>query len=218
MLQEVTMYIGFDLETGGFDKKRHTITEAYFAIWNDDWVLVDELHMYLKNDNGEVIGEDEAFKVSGINRNELLANPDTLTYTQGRTKLISMLEKHKTPGKRIHYKFLGQNITAFDIPFMEEQGLFTSQHIKKCGISHNPIDTTNIVTWLKDMNILPSTVGSLSTLVEYFGLPKAAAHRARNDVHMQKDVYVKLCDLFKNNAIANLNNTDNNDLLKIVEL
>lgn len=211
------MYLGFDLETGGFDKKHHTITEAYFAIWDEKWTLHDDLHLYLKNDKGEIVGEEEAFKVSGINPQELLSNPSTLTYSEGRAKLLSMLEKHKIPGKRVHYKFLGQNITAFDIPFMEEQGFFTSAHLKKAGITHNPIDTTSIVTWLKDMGILPANVGGLGSLVEYFGLPKGTAHRAKDDVHMQKDVYVKLCQLFKNNSINNLKQ-DNDDLLKIVEL
>ena len=211
------MYLGFDLETGGFDKKRHTITEAYFAIWNEDWTFIDDVHLYLKNDKGEVVGEEEAFKVSGINPQELLSNSSTLTYSEGRAKLLAMLEKHKVPGKRVHYKLLGQNITAFDIPFMEEQGFFTSAHLKKGGITHNPIDTTSIVTWLKDMGILPANVGGLGTLVEYFNLPKGTAHRAKDDVHMQKDVYVKLCELFKNNSINNLKQ-DNDDLLKIVEL
>jgi DNA polymerase III epsilon subunit-like protein len=211
------MYLGFDLETGGLDKKRHTITEAYFAIWDESWVLIDELHLFLKNDKGEVHGEEEAFKVSGINPQELLANPDTVTYSEGRARLAAMLENHKVPGKRVHYKLLGQNIAMFDIPFMDEQGFFTSAHLKKGGVTHNPIDTTMIVTWLKEIGILPTNIGGLGTLVEYFGLPKATAHRAKNDVHMQKDVYVKLCQLFKNNSLNNVKQ-DNDDLLKIVEL
>jgi len=211
------MYLGFDLETGGFDKKRHTITEAYFAVWDENWTLLNDLHLYLKNDKGEVIGEEEAFRISGINREELLANPNTLTYSEGRIKLLNMLEQHKIPGKRVHYKLLGQNIAGFDIPFMEEQGFFTNVHLKKAGITHNHFDTTLIVTWLKDMEILPSNIGSLGTLVEYFGLPKGTAHRAKDDVHMQKDVYVKLCELFKNNSINNLKQ-NSDDLLKIVEL
>lgn len=211
------MYLGFDLETGGFDKKRHTITEAYFAVWNENWILLDELHLYLKNDKGQIFGEEEAFKVSGINPQELLSSPDTLTYTDGRSKLLTMLEKHKSPGKRVHYKLLGQNIAMFDIPFMEEQGFLTSAHLKKGGITHNPIDTTLIVTWLKDIGMLPSTVGGLGSLVEYFNLPKGTAHRARDDVHMQKDVYIKLCEIFRNNSLNNLKHS-NDDLLKIVEL
>jgi len=210
-------YLGFDLETGGFDKKKHTITEAYFAIWDEKWNLLDELHLFMKNDKGEVIGEEEAFKITGINPQELLASPDTVTYTEGRNKLFAMLEKHKIPNKRIHYKMLGQNVIAFDVPFMQEQGFLSEIQMKKAGIHHNAIDTTVIVTWLKDINVLPSNIGNLSTLVEYFGLSKGTAHRAKDDVLMQKEVYIKLCELFKNNAIANLNSSDN-DLLKIVEL
>lgn len=212
------MYLGFDLETGGFDKKKHTITEAYFGIWDEKWNLIDEIHLFLKNDNGEIIGEKEAFDISGINPEKQLLDPSTLTYSEGRVKLLSVLEKYKIQGKRSHYKLLGHNISGFDIPFMEEQGFFTSQHIKKAGISHNPLDTTVLVSWLKDMDVLPSTVGSLGSLVEYFELPKGTAHRAKDDVHMQKNVYIKLCELFKSNSINNLKSSDNNDLLRIVEL
>ncbi len=46
-------YLGFDLETGGFNKKEHTITEAYFAIWDEEWNLLDDLHLLLKNTENE---------------------------------------------------------------------------------------------------------------------------------------------------------------------
>jgi len=171
----------------------------------------------MKHDNGTIVGEPEAFKITGIDPVVLLDSPDTLTYSEAREKLLSMLEKHKIPGKRSHYKYLGQNIVAFDIPFMQEQGFFTETHAKKAGIHHNAIDTTQIVTWLKDIDVLPSNVGNLGSLVEYFGLPKGIAHRAKDDVHMQKEVYIKLCELFKKNSLNNLGMSDN-DLLKIVEL
>ena len=211
--------LGFDLETGGLDRKTHTITEAYFAIWNEKWELLEDIHLYLKNDNGEVIGEKEAFDITGINPEEHLKNPDTLTYTEGRTKLLEMLKRHKIPRKRIHYRLLGQNISLFDIPFMQEQGFLTESQSKKAGIAHNCLDSTSIVTWLKSLDVLPSNVGNLSSLVEFFGLPKGTAHRAKDDVHMQKDVYIKLCELMKNNMKANLQSQgQDNDLLKIVEL
>ena len=53
-------YLGFDLETGGFDMIEHTINEAYFAIWDKDWNLLEDLHLYLKNDDGEIYGTAEA--------------------------------------------------------------------------------------------------------------------------------------------------------------
>ena len=212
-------YLCYDLETGGLDKHKHTITEAFFAIWDEEWNLLDTLHLYLKNDAGEVIGEEAAWKMTGIDPDELLANPDTITYSEGREKLLTMLKKHKIPRKRNHYQFLGQNIAAFDGPFMEAQGFLTQEHRKKAGIHHNVLDTTIYITWLKKLGILPATVGSLGSLVEYFDLQKREAHRAEDDVYMQKDVYIALCDLIKQMSIGNLNSTDSsNDLLKIVEL
>jgi hypothetical protein len=66
---------------------------------------------------------------------------------------------------------------------------------------------------------LPDNVGSISSLVEYFNLPKGVAHRAKDDVLMQKEIYLKLCDLFKKSMIANLSGVNSNsDLLKIIEL
>jgi hypothetical protein len=211
-------YLGFDLETGGFDKYNHTITEAYFAIWDKKWNLLDELHLYLKNDNGKIHGEEQAFRVTGIDPESQLLDPNTLTYTEGRAKLLEMLAKHKIPKKRTHFRYLGQNITYFDIPFMEAQGFLTEDQAKKAGINHNPLDTTNIVTWLKDMEMLPSNVGSISSLIEYFELPKGKAHQARDDVHMQKEIYIRLCNLIKDASKANLlSQGQDNDLLKIVE-
>jgi hypothetical protein len=210
-------YLGFDLETGGLNKEKHTITEAYFAIWDTDWILLEDLHLLLKNDNGEVIGEKEAFDITGINPEEHLNNPETLTYSEGRAKLLEMLSRHKIPHKRNHYRFLGQNITAFDIPFMQAQGFLSEKQTKKAGIHHNTLDTTSIVTWLKQIDILPETVGSISSLIEYFELPKGTAHRAKDDVHMQKEIYIKLCNLIKQGTMANLGSQEN-DLLKIVEL
>lgn len=211
-------YLGFDLETGGFNKDRDTITEAYFAIWDKDRKLLEDLHLFMKNDDGEIIGDQEAFEITGIDPEVQLNDPNTVTYTEGREKLIAMLTRHKIPKKRLHYRFLGQNIVYFDIPFMDRQGFFTEEQVKKAGIGHNSLDTTLIVTWLKEVGILPSSVGSIDSLIEYFGLQKGNLHTAKDDTHMQKDIYFKLCDLMKQATMANLggNNSDS-DLLKIVE-
>lgn len=213
------MYLCFDLETGGFDMKNHTINEAYFSLWDENWQFVDEIELLLKNDDGEIHGTEEAFKVTGIDPEEHLKNPLTVTYSQGREQLLAMLTQHKTPKKKTHYRFVGQNIVAFDIPFMQAQGFLSEEQMKKAGISHNSLDSTAIVTWLKDIKALPDNVGSISSLIEYFNLPKGTAHRAKDDVLMQKEIYLKLCDLFKKSMIANLSNTNSNsDLLKIIEI
>jgi len=156
--------------------------------------------------------------MTGIDPDELLANPDTVTYTEGRQKLTEMLLKHKIPKKRNHYQWLGQNIASFDIPFMEAQKFFTSEQSKKCGVHHNVLDTTVYATWLKRIGILPNDVGNLGSLVKYFGIETREAHRAKDDVLMQKEVYIAMSDMIKKMSIGNLNSTGNNDLLKIVEI
>lgn len=209
--------LGFDLETGGFDPKEHTIMEAYFAIWDENDNLIDELHLLLKDDNGNVNATESALEATGMNVEEHLANPNTITYSEGREKLIAMLQRNKIPGKQKHYRYLGQNVIAFDIPFMHESGFFTKEMAKKYGINHNAVDTTVLVTWLKDLDMLPNSVGSISSLVEYFGLSKGTAHTAKDDTHMQKDIYIKLCNMMKQAAKNNLTSGDS-DLLKVVEL
>lgn len=212
-------YLGFDLETGGLDMANHTINEAYFAIWDKDWNLLEDLHLYLKNDEGKINGTEQAFAITNINPVEHLNNPNTLTYSEGRKLLTEMLTRHKIPRKKKHYRLLGQNIIAFDIPFMKIQGFLTEENMKKCGINHNSLDTTAIVTWLKELDILPSNVGSISSLIDYFELPKGTAHRAKDDVHMQKEIYIRLCDIIKRISQANLiGQNQDSDLLKIVEL
>lgn len=211
--------ICYDLETGGLDKFNHTITEAFFAVFDENWVQLDSLHLYLKNDAGEVKGEEQAFKITGIDPDELLANPDTVTYTEGREQLLTMLAKHKLPKKQKHFQLLGQNIAAFDGPFMEIQGFLTQEHKKTAGIHHNVLDTTVYTTWLKKLGILPDDVGNLGSLVKYFGLQGREAHRAEDDVYMQKDVYIAMSDMVKKMALNNLNSVgSSSDLLKIVEL
>jgi DNA polymerase III alpha subunit (gram-positive type) len=213
------MYLGFDLETGGIDKTKYTIMEGYFALWDEDWNFVEDLHLLLKNDEGKIFGEEEVYKIIGIDPEQHLLNPNTVTYSEGREKLHEMLNRHKQPKKRSHYRFLGQNILGFDIPFMESQGFFREEDIKKAGISHNSLDTTCIVTWLKDIDVLPDHVGSISSLIDYFELPKGTAHRAKDDVHMQKEIYLRLSNLLKKNSLENLKtNLVDSDLLRIIEL
>jgi DNA polymerase III alpha subunit (gram-positive type) len=210
-------YLGFDLETGGLDETKNTIMEAYYAIWDENWNLLEDLELHMTDDEGNVNAEQEALDITGINLEEHMARPDLVTYSQGRAKLEEMLQRHKIPKKRTHYRFLGQNIAGFDIPFMKHQGFMNPEQMKKAGINHNPIDTTILVTWLKQIGILPTSVGSIGSLIEYFGLPQGKLHSAKDDVLMQKEIYIRLCDIMRKSTVANLGSVDS-DLLKIVEL
>jgi DNA polymerase III epsilon subunit-like protein len=55
---------------------------------------------------------------------------------------------------------------------------------------------TNI---LKDIGVLPETVGNLGSLVRYFEIQERTAHTAKDDVLMMIDVYDKMVQMLKGN-------------------
>ena len=56
-------------------------------------------------------------------------------------------------------------------------------------VHYGIIDTKSNTDFLKDAGWLPRDVGTLISLVEFFGIPKRDAHRAKGDTLMCVDVY-----------------------------
>lgn len=207
------MYNWFDTETSGTNPKIHSVLTAYFGIYNENLEFVDELELFLKPDSGEIIAEDQALKINGINLQEHLNNPKTITYSQGKEVIMDFFQKHKPKG-RSRLRPSGHNI-EFDKNFLFNQIIGEEDWSKY--IHHNSIDTLRIVTFLQDINMLPSDVSRLSDLVEHFGVPKRDAHDAREDVKMNVELYKKMKEMLtqtKNNSAL----VAGSDLLKIVEL
>ena len=208
-------YLAFDCETSGTNPKEHMLLTIYFGVYNSDFELIDELDMYLKPDtenHGEKV-EEKALEITGIDVQSHLANPDTITYTQGAAKLSELLEKHKIKGKRIHYRPIGQNI-EFDLKFVYEK--LMSQELWEKKVHYKYLDTLRIVTFLQDVGILASDIGNLSSLVEYFNIPMGQAHNAKEDVRMTVDVYKALKSML-NEKKDNFSGVSNNSLLEIIE-
>ena len=85
-------YMWFDCETGGVDPDKHSLLTAYFGIYNEDLVLIDELDLQLKpSDLSKLVVQPEALKVTGIDLNEHLKDPQTITYEEGTVKLVKLL-------------------------------------------------------------------------------------------------------------------------------
>lgn len=185
-------YLFFDLETGGMDSKTHTILTGYFCILNENKEYVDELELSLKLDNGKVVAEDQALKITGINVLEHLNSEKTITYTEGKKKLLEFLTKHKIKGKRKHYRPSGQNI-EFDLRFLFDQ-LEIEEDWKKM-VDYKTLDSLRITTFLQDIQMLPSDIGNLESLVDYFNLPKGTTHNAKEDVKMTIEVYKALSNM-----------------------
>lgn len=209
-------YLWFDCETGGTDEKAHSLLTAYFAILDENFNMLDELDLKLKPSSGVIVNDPEAAKITGIDTAEHLADPETITYEQGKDKLLKMLDKHKIKGKRKHYRPSGQNI-GFDINFVLAQMVDKEDWSKL--VHHRPIDTLSIITVLQDVGILPKDLGPLGGLVEYFNIPMGNAHNAKEDIRMTVDVYkalIALLQSLKGNALQG--NTSNNSLLEIIEI
>lgn len=181
----------FDCETGGVDPKKSDLLTAYFCITDENLNVIDELDLKLKPDSGDVRAEADALKVNGIILEEHLADPETITYSEGSKKLKEFLKKH-SPKKR-GIRPAGHNI-AFDIGFVTEHLISKEEWDSFCH--YRVLDTTPICTFLQDIAVWPARVGSLTSIVEYLGLPMLKAHTAKDDVLMWVSAYKKIKEQF----------------------
>lgn len=205
-------YLFVDTETSGISPQKHSLLTAYFGVYNDKLEFIDELDLYLKPDDGNVICDPKAMEITGIKIDEHLVVADT--YSEGKKKLLSLLAKHKIPGKRKHYRLCGHNID-FDKHFLFAQ--FIDQDEWEKLVHYNTIDTLRVCTFLQDVGIIPNDLGQLSALVEFFNIPMGNAHNAKEDIKMTVEVYRAMKKMMENRKLDMIGNIDSS-LLSIVEM
>lgn len=199
-------YAAFDSETGGLNPDEVDMLTFYMSILNDDLELVDELYLKLKPDKGIPVAHADALKVNGINVKAHLEDPETVTYSEGKNKLIKMLTKyHKKEGRFNNIKPLGYNV-----PFDER---FTWKHLLPFNewekfMHYKRVDVMERVDFLKESKWFPSDLGSLSSVNDYLQLPKRTAHNAKDDTLMCVDVYAKLLSIMKSKKDNAASQTD----------
>ena len=206
-------YLWYDCETGGTDRDVHTLLTAYFAIYNEQWEKLDELELFMKPDEGDIVAVQEALEVTGIGIKSHLEDPRTITMSEAKKVLIEFLEKHKIKGKRRHFRPCGQNI-GFDENFVMAQ-LVPEEEWRKL-VHYRAIDTLQILTFLQDVGFLPKELGNLGSQVEYFSIPEGKAHDAKEDIRMTVDVYRAYRKLLIDKK-DNISGVSTNSLLSIVE-
>lgn len=207
----------YDCETGGLYHDKQSLLTAYFDVCDENLKTIDSLYLQLKPADLKDLSVDvEALKINGINLQEHLNDPATLTYKEGQAKLLAFLEKHKIKGKRKHFRPCGHNID-FDNRFIWHQ-LMPKETWDKL-IHYHQLDTTNVTTFLQDVGILPKSMNTrLTGLADYFNIPEIDAHNAMGDVKMNIQVYRKMRELItqvKKDVL--INQTSENNLLKIIE-
>lgn len=190
------LYMPFDSETGGFDQKTADLLTLYVGVADEEYKIIDEIYLKLKPNDGRLpIAEAGALKVNGINIQQHLADPETITYAEAKVKVVTLLKKHlKKNGRYSNIEPLGYNV-PFDLRWMQEYILSAGEwetilHYKFTDVMQN-------VDFLKKAGWFPRDLGNLSSVVDYLQIPKRAAHNAKEDTLMTIDVHKKILEIMK---------------------
>ncbi len=207
-------FAAFDTETGGLDPDKADLLTTYMGIFDEDLNLIDEVNLKLKPDGGRwPIADAGALAVNKIDLEQHMANPETLTYSEGRKKLTEMVAKYsKRTGRSCNMRPLGYNV-PFDENWVWKHLVPKEQWDKL--MHYKRVDVMERVDFLKECQWFPSDLGSLGTVVAYLGLPTRDAHDAREDVLMTVDVYRRLLQIMKDKKENAAQVTEN--LLELIE-
>ena len=186
-------YLAGDSETGGLTTEQDLLT-LYLAIVNEDLKIMEELDLKLKPDAGRLpVADAGALKVNGIDLHKHLADPETITYSEAKTKIVTMIKKYlKKKSRFSNIRPLFYN-AAFDIGFIQKHVLPFEEWDSM--ISYNVVDPKVVVNFLKDSRWFPSDLGSLVSVVKYFNIPMGTAHTAKADSLATIEVYKKILEM-----------------------
>lgn len=187
-------YMAFDTETGSLNPEEADLLTFYAGIFDEDLKLVDELYLKLKPDNGKLpIAEAKALSVNKIDIKSHLEDPETITYSEAKTKIVSMLKKYsKKTGRVNNIRPFGYNV-PFDIRWVQHY-LISKQEWENI-FHYKYVDVMQNIDFLKDCSWFPQDLGSLTTVVDYLQIPKRSAHNAKEDTLMAVDVYKKILEI-----------------------
>lgn len=184
--------IATDCETGGLDPNESDLLTIYMAVVDQDNKIVEELDLLLKPDDRLPIAHEDALKVTGIDLKAHLANPSTITYSEAKEKIMTMLKKYRKGGRYSNIRLFGFNV-RFDRDFINKHLIPKSEFEKL--VHYKVIDTMDGVDFLKRHKWLPPQVGNLSSCVDHFGLAKGKAHTAKDDVLMTLEIEKKIKEI-----------------------
>jgi oligoribonuclease (3'-5' exoribonuclease) len=189
-------YLLWDTETGDLEPDTGDLLTAYFAIVDEDLRVVDELDLKLKPNDGRLpIANAGALKVNGIDLRAHLADPETVTYAEGKTKLVTLIKKYlKKTGRYSNIRPAGYNC-PFDVKFTQAYLLPAEEW--NSMLHYKQIDVMQYVDFLKLCGIFPPSLGSLNTVIEHLQLPKRQFHTAKDDSLATLDVLKNILGMMK---------------------
>jgi DNA polymerase III epsilon subunit-like protein len=209
------LYIPFDTETGGLDPKTSDLLTIYMAVMDENFKILDEVDLKVKPDGGRLpVCEAGALKVNKIDVAKHLADPTTVTYSEAKEKIVTMLKKHlRKTGRYSNLVPLGHNV-PFDVGYLQHHILPKEEWDKI--LHYRTVDTNPIVGFLKDAGWFPRELGNLGSVVEYLGVPVRAAHNAKEDTLMCVDCYKAMLSLM-NSKKESGGQSQQQDLIALLE-
>jgi DNA polymerase III epsilon subunit-like protein len=206
-------YLAFDSETGGLETSADMLT-LYMAIVDENFKVVEELDLKLKPDGGRLpVAEAGALKVNGIDLHKHLADPETITYSEAKEKIVGLLKKYlKKKGRYSNITPLGQNVD-FDIKFLQHHVLCPDEYSKY--IHYGKMDTKMISDFFKACSWFPKDVGNLSSIAKHLNVALSNAHTARADTLACVEVYKKMVELMESKKESGGQSVDLIALLEI---
>jgi DNA polymerase III epsilon subunit-like protein len=190
-----TKYIAFDFETGGIDPTKSPALTGYFAALDNNLNILGELELQIRPESPFDFIEEGAMKVNGIDLEKHNADPKTISRAEAGAKLNSFLKEFRGKSKA-KPRPLGHNV-AFDVGFTRQ---LLTQAEWESSVHYGIVCTSVMTNVLKDIGILPETLGNLGSLVKHFGIQERKAHTAKDDVLMMIDVYAKMIQMLKGNT------------------
>lgn len=205
-------YVAYDIESGDLEPEQGDMLSAYFAMLDENFKIIEELDLKLKPEDRLPVANPKALEVNGIDLKEHVSNPNTVTYAEGKKKLVAMLKKYlKKNGRYSNLIGMGYNIRGFDNRWIQHHLL--DKETFNSLIHYKYLDVADEVDVLKRHGWLPPTLGTLQSAVEFFGVPKGEAHVARDDVLMTVGVFFKLKELMESKK----NGGNSQDLIALLE-
>lgn len=187
-------FMAFDTETGSLNPENADLLTFYGGIFDENLKLVEELYLKLKPDNGKLpIAEAGALNVNKIDIKSHIEDPETITYSEAKLKIVSMLKKYsKKTGRVNNIRPLGYNV-PFDIKWVQYY-LIPKQEWESF-FHYKYVDVMQNIDFLKDSSWFSQDLGSLTSVVDYLQIPKRSAHNAKEDTLMAIDVHKKILEI-----------------------
>lgn len=177
-------YLATDVETGGIGPEVSLLT-AYIAILDENFEIMDELHLAMRPDDNIYHVTAEALAINKIDLIKHDKADTTVSFGKAGELFRALIQLHSDNGKRKLIP-LGHNVT-FDMENLYRNVLNKKEAQKY--ISYRVLDTGSAGRFLITVGLIPETVtGSLGSYVEHFKVEKREAHTAYGDVMMTVDL------------------------------